>query len=836
MANRTHGQQCLGMVGLVCGVFGGSVPAIAEIAAEIPQPPLARDRSLPLQQPDALSQTSIVQVTDVQITPTESGLVIRVESQDGQLETPILTKVGNALVAHIPNARLNLPDEASIPMADPATGIALVNVTETPDNQVRIAITGKDTLPIADLVPSERGFMLEVTPGIAGIVESEDAIQITVTAQKRPEEVQDVPLSITVLSSQELEDAQIDSIEDIAQNTPNFLLFPTSPGNLPAYTIRGLGNNNFLSRDAVGFFVNGVPYDSGLFSDILLTDLERVEVLRGPQNILHGRSSIGGVVNIVTRPPADELELRSAISYGSENLVNVQLSASDALIPDTLGFRISGALNRQDGLVENTFVDRTVGDRSEAIGLAELYWTPSPDWAISLTGTVRSSDNDGFLNQTEPFVTEQDEIGFVRLNSNSQALKVTYEHENFQINSITARRFTNFDRQLDADGTSDDLIRFPLDDDTTIWSQEIRVQSPEDTDSFRWLVGGYYEWRNVESRSGFEYSELGATLLGFPSPGLDLTVFDLEQETFAVFGQIDYQPIDPLTLSVGLRYEANRSRLDRDRSFELADGGTFPTPGLNLDGEERNYGEVIPRFALEYRFSPNVAAYASATRGYRPGGLNTQTEFVEALEFEEERSWNYELGVKTNWFDNRLRANLSVFINDVDDYQVLLFDETFFSGTTANAEVEIRGLELEISATPLDGLDITAGLGLLDDEFTDFTNPLTGEDSSGNRLPFTPEFNYNLAIQYRDPGGLFGRVALQGFGTYFFSDSNQLKQDPFALVNVRLGYEGKGFGVYAFVNNLFEEEYLVSEFPGFGNTIRSFGDRRTFGLQVRARF
>ncbi|MEM1242607.1 MAG: TonB-dependent receptor plug domain-containing protein, partial [Cyanobacteria bacterium P01_H01_bin.26] len=204
-------------------------------------------------------------------------------------------------------------------------------------------------------------------------VETDDTLRIIVTAERTPDTPQDVPISLTVLTKQELEDAQIDSFTDIAQNTPNFFLFPSSPGNLPAYTIRGLGNNNFLSREAIGFFINDVPYDPGLFNDILLGDLERVEVLRGPQNLLYGRSSIGGVVNVVTRPPAEDFEVRTAASYGNEDLVNLQLSISDTLVPDTLALRLAGAFNRQDGLVENTFLDRdAVGDRGEGTGLAEL--------------------------------------------------------------------------------------------------------------------------------------------------------------------------------------------------------------------------------------------------------------------------------------------------------------------------------------------------------------------------------------------------------------------------------------------------------------------------------
>ncbi|MEM9450465.1 MAG: TonB-dependent receptor [Cyanobacteria bacterium P01_E01_bin.6] len=772
-----------------------------------------------------LAQSTVVPIVGVQFNTTETGVEMLFNTADGQLATPTTSVVGNALIADIPNAVLRLPEGDELQAADPAAGIALITVSNLPDERVRVVITGSESPPNAEFGADTQALIVNVftvSSDDAEQADVEDAIQIVVTAERIPDEVQDVPISLTVLTEEQLEDAQIDSLEGISQNAPNFIFFPSSPGNTSSYTVRGLGNNNFLGRDAVGFFINGVPYDSGFFFDTLLTDLERVEVLRGPQNILYGRSSIAGVVNIITRPPSDDLEIRSAASYGNENLINLQLSVSDTVASDTFGFRVAGAFNRQGGLVDNVFLDENVGDRTEGSGFADLRWTPSENWEISLINTVRSSDNDGFTNQIEPFVAESNEIGFVQLNSNSQALKIAYNQPTFQVNSTTTRRFTNFERQLDADGTSDDRIRFPLETNTTVWSQEFRVQSPDDAERFRWLVGGYYEARNFESDGGFD-------LIG---SGLSLTVTDLEQDTFAGFGQIDYKPIENLTLTTGLRYETNETHLDRDRRFEVPGGDSFPI-GLDVDGEEQRSSAVLPRFAVEYRFNPNVVTYASATRGYRPGGLNFNTDFPEALEFDEETSWNFELGVKTTWLNDRVRANVAVFTNDVNDYQVALFDEAFLSSTVSNADVRINGFELELGAVPTQGLDVVAGFGFLDDEFTDFFNPLTGEDSSGNRLPFTPRFNYNLSVQYLASFGLLSRLELQGFGNYFFDEGNQFEQGPFALVNARLGYEHENYGVYLFVNNLFNTEYLVEQF-GVGNRFSSFGDRRTFGVQVRA--
>ena len=158
----------------------------------------------------------------------------------------------------------------------------------------------------------------------------------------------------------------------------------------------------------MGFYIDGIPYDSGDFLiDTLLTDLERVEVLRGPQNTLYGRSSSGGVINIITRPPSNEPTARVAASYGNFDSSNLQVSLSDAIIPDVLKLRLSGAYAQREGFVENVFLDETVGDYSEAVGNAQLFWTPSPDWTIALIGTINSSESDGFAAQFEPFRSNQ---------------------------------------------------------------------------------------------------------------------------------------------------------------------------------------------------------------------------------------------------------------------------------------------------------------------------------------------------------------------------------------------------------------------------------------------
>jgi iron complex outermembrane receptor protein len=230
-------------------------------------------------------------------------------------------------------------------------------------------------------------------------------------------------------------------------------------------------------------------------------------------------------------------------------------------------------------------------------------------------------------------------------------------------------------------------------------------------------------------------------------------------------------------------------------------------------------------------------AYGTIAQGYRPSGLNYRADDDATRQYREETSWTYEAGLKSSWLDNRLMANLSVFRTNVNDYQVLLTDNDGFFRDITNADVDITGLEFELKAQPVKGLDLIAGVGYVDSKFQNYSNPFTGINYSNNRVPLAPELTYNLAIQYRSAGGIFARGELRGYGTNYFDDANQIKQDPFVLVNARIGYEWKKYGIYLFANNLFDTRYINSGFffpPP--NVTAGFGDPAMYGVQIKASF
>jgi iron complex outermembrane recepter protein len=790
------------------------------------------------------SNNSVAIVTNIVVQSNFQGIKLILNTADGQKLRWISLPEGNNLIVDIANARLQLPEPEFI-RQNPTEGISKVRVFARRGNQIRVIVSGVKDAPKGEIVATTKGLninakspvsLTETTP-----LDKDEVINIVVTAQKQPEKPQDVPISLTILSQEEIQDAKIDSFRDVAANTPNFYT-TVSDRIFNFQTIRGLGNANFLVRDSISFFIDDVPYENvHQFLPGALFDTERIEVLRGPQSTLYGRNSQAGVINLISRQPTNSPEITLGASYGNFNQRQIEFSASDAVIKNKLKFRIAGIYDARDGFTENTFLDDDADNPSSVAGRANLIWTPTNKWNISFnaTGAGNNDRSNSFvpIEQEDPFETELDIPVDTDVSINTQSLRIGYEGTGFKLTSITARNGTNFNYKGDSDFTSEELSEFDTRQETTVVSQEIRLQSPDNSDRaasplgnrLRWIVGGYFQDRS--------YDIDPRQFKSLTDNSNSVTQGRYDQTTFAGFGQIDFKPLEPLTLTAGLRYENYDEELSR-RNFDTFEGDNSAENNTPFVNSSVNDDAVIPKFAIEYSFSPNIATYASITRGYKPPTQNYTTDDPTLRDVEAEKSWNYELGVKSSWLEDRLNVNVAGFINDVSNLQVALTGDTGFFEDITNAEVLIKGLEIEAQAKLISGLDLIAGFGYTDAEYTDYINPFTEEDFEGNKLIHAPEFTLNLAAQYRTKFGLFSRIELQGLGNYYFDDENSLKQDSLALVNARIGYEADKYGIYLFVNNLFDKEYLNSAFvlDTTGSTLASYGDRRTFGVQVKSEF
>lgn len=708
-----------------------------------------------------------------------------------------------------------------------AMGEPIKQLEENPDSpESRESDSSEDTDP-TDSLPEESADQ----PSDVEINDS-DTLRIVVTAERTPEDAQDVPLSITTFSEDQIEDANITSLDGIADRTPNFTFFP-SGGNRTAafYSLRGVTNFNAFSRDAVGFFVDDVPYDFAGFIDQDLVDLERIEVLRGPQNTLYGRSTSGGVVNIITRRPTNEYEFGAAASYGNFDDFETQLSVSGPIVEDELLFRLSGSYGTQRGYVNNTFLNDIVDGGQAFTGRGQLLWTPTDEWEILFNASFgdyrEGADPFVLVGVGDPFETELSFNGFNDLVTNAQSLRIEYSTPAIRVTSITANRFSSQLAAFDQDGSLADLLINAPDFSSQVFSQELRLQSPEGEERFQWIVGGYFETASFSNNRDF----ISGTANPLPQQGTTRSDGDVNNSSLAAFGQVSYGVTEALTLTAGLRYENTRATSDYTQTFITLGGLVLPL--LDINDAEVTGAELLPRFVIDYRFTPNLLAYGSITRGYRPPGASFEPNDIATAVFDAETSWNYEVGLKSAWLDDRLIVNLAAFYNDTSNFQFP--SDQAGNVIIGNADIRTIGAELEVLARPVDGLELSAGLGLLNAEFRNGTNAFTGAALAGNRTPFSPSLTYNIAAQYRSESGILGRLEVIGFGNTFFDDLNTIDQGAFALVNARLGYEFDNYGIYLFADNLFDTRYVTQAFD-FGNTIAVYGAPRTFGVQVRANF
>ncbi len=777
---------------------------------------------------------SVAVVTNIEIQTTPQGIEVILNTAAGQTLRSIRSTQGNNLIINIPNARLQLT-ESKFVRQNPTEGISEVRAIALRGNRVRVIISGINGTPTAETVTGTQGLTISATPPVpvADTAPPTQVIDIVVTAEKKPEDIQDVPISITPITEQQAEDGDITSFRDIAGNTPNFTTYNTDSRNFVNYSVRGFSNFNFISRDAVAFYIDDVPYDYTNFLGVEIFDIERVEVLRGAQATLYGRNAQAGVVNIITKQPAEELDFSGRIGYGNFDNFEVQTSFSSPIVEDKLSFRLSGSYESRDGFTENTFLDTDIDSQSGFTTRGKLLWTPTENLSVALNASV-DDYNDGAqpfvaLDIEDPFEVEQDFDGFTNVNTDTQSVRVDYDHSAFRLTSITARRFSSSDFESDSDIFSpptENLAIQVFDVDSDSISQEIRFQSPEKSDKFQWLVGSYLEFRD------FEVNDSGS----ITAAGTNITEAEVDEDTLAFFGQASYKPIEALTLTAGLRYESFDSKLDNEISFAAPESD--PVVTSSFEDAEQDDDIVLPRFVAQYRFNPSLMVYGSIARGYKPAGVNYFADIIEeVLTFDTETSTNYEIGLKSSFLDNRLQLNVAAFYSPVEDFQLQALDVDSFDRLVTNTDADIAGFEIELRATPFERFEMIAGFGFVDATFDEFTNPFGNQELDGNNLPYSPDYTYNLALQYRFLVGIFTRLELQGFGTTFFDNPNELQQDPYALFNARIGYETDNYGFYFFANNIFDTEYLTTAF-NFGSLgdIASFGAPATYGFQVRSKF
>ena len=650
---------------------------------------------------------------------------------------------------------------------------------------------------------------------------SETLETITVTAQKQEENIQDVPMGITAFTAQGIDDAKIESLSDLADFVPNLTIFDGGASGNNTPSMRGVHAPFSTLTLSTGLFIDGVPVQSIAGFEATFLDIERVEVLRGPQGTLYGKNTEAGVINIITRQPDNNFNGSLSANIGtllsSENddrlTQTYAINLSGPIQTDKLFFGLAGKFYQKDGFIENTATGEPADDREHWFGRAHLRWTPTDQLDISFIATQLKYDEGGLnANLTEYGASlyglpapdyRKVSSNFKGENNSSrqtQSLKINYEiNEAFQLTSVTSRRVHHDRMTNDWDFSSATLSHNDKKNEYSTLSQELRLNY--DNGGVKWIAGVYGD------KDESEYNAETLTRINDR---------DIDSNTYAVFTNLTYPLSQRFSLTGGLRYEKTEKDLQDHIKARSADG---------------SWNALTPKFALEYRPLPGIMTYISASKGYRAGGFNLFAADSEYDTFDEEELWNYEIGVKNTFFNNRLVVNACIFLMDISDMQVTQKISEDKSYLTNAAEATGKGVELELTGKITTGLTVMAGFGYTHIEFDDFKDKFGTGDYQGNTSPYSPEYTFNIGAQYRWENGFYARADLVGYGEMYFGTTNKYKRDPYQIVNAKIGYETEHFDIYLYGKNIFDEKY-----DSINGDCITYSNPGEVGLQVTYRF
>ncbi len=706
-------------------------------------------------------------------------------------------------------------------------------------------------------------------PMVSGAAESESVVEasngvieeVLITARRRTENLQEVADSITVFDRVAIEDAGIKRLNDVAALTPNLRFSDDQEVGVGTVTMRGVTQQRGIGETPVAFVVDGVTVNNSLITTQDLFDVEQIEVLRGPQGALYGRNSVAGAINITTRQPTSSLESYVRTRAAEGNDLSFEGALSGPMGSDQVLGRLSFYWQDRDGQLRNDMLDEYV-DFKDSFSLrgkvlASLTDELSVDFRYQhakqeggsgyfMPGTVDNDANrlpgDTFpfpLNNTT-FTIQSNLLGVSDANFDEYTLKLDYEFPSFTLTSITGYNDMESNNDQDLDQTGQEFLNILVDDDATQVSQEFRLISPPN-ERLRWLVGGYFSDQERD-RSLATFLNVAGFMNGgdWSTPSAMFVpqapaVLNEEYDTLAFFGQASYDLSEDWELTVAGRWD------DIERT------NNTNNPAANGTA---TFDEFQPKVQLTWSAFDDLRLSAIYSEGFRPGGFNTLANDPAVQfgpQFDSEKLQNYELGFKYATADNRYVVNAALFYIDYTDQQFFLFDPFGSQALINAAESEILGGELEATMRPSPGLLFALAYGFTDSEIENIeqvpglTVPI--DEILGNSVPNAPVYTWNVTAQYTHPVGSvewFGRLDFERRGTTYFTIDNENFQEPYNIVDYRLGVSGDKWTVTAFVDNLFNEEwieyYFSRRFIGLRTDIAWPSPPRRFGLEATYRF
>ncbi|HAG37240.1 MAG TPA: TonB-dependent receptor [Erythrobacter sp.] len=690
------------------------------------------------------------------------------------------------------------------------------------------------------------------------IIEQENSGNvIVVTARKREETLLEVPVAATAIDGDTLAARGINSVREAAVLAPGLNINSDGAGRA-FVAIRGVGVTLVQSvQPGVGLFVDGIYRPNTAYLNNPLLDIERIEVLRGPQGTLYGKNTLGGAINVITRQPGNEFEGRVSGSYaGPDNQFIIAGSLSGPVVEDLLAVRVAASHQEQDGFARNVLLDADGNPyNSDSIngtvrftpGTVELTVNGYYDWIKSVNIPYSRVDGPQDYSRDLNFNTlNQTDLEYRGINARLAVPLDGIGSTLTLLGAYDARNNTNVEG--DVDFGPGDFARATGGDELRTKTAELRLDSKWSA-SVSTLLGLFY---SREEADALDITTLYPAFSGLPFDVVRTTTNQTQADTYAVFGTVFWEPSVDWEVALGLRYDHEDRVANGSVVTALGplgeSGGPLPEARIKSD-------EFQPKLTLKRNWSPDFMTYASVARGYRGGGVNAPT--APTRTYRGDSAWTYELGAKYALPNGRGSLAGAVFYNDYTDYIGLNSIAPAEGGGLVtvdlnSGDVESYGVELEGQFRPVPAWSISGGVTLMHARLTDTTayTETTGRTLASDRLTFQPDWSANLATDYTfdlGSGEFVLSANITGKGKRLAATLNETTPtllDGYWLAGASATYRTGPFEIAAFVSNAFKEDYwesyierttlVLAGLPASDLGIQ--GDGRRYGVRTSFRF
>ena len=664
--------------------------------------------------------------------------------------------------------------------------------------------------------------------------------EIIIKSPKFNRNIFEVPAAATMLPARFIENNKVENLTDVSAFIPNFFM-PDYGSKLtsPVY-IRGVGNR--INTPSVGLYVDDIPYFEKSAFNFDFFDVERIEVLRGPQGTLYGRNAMGGLINVITSSPQPERHTTLSVDYGNYNQIRTAISHNQPV-----GKKVALLANfhqtHNDGFYTNMYNNSQVDKLNSYSGRLKLNYNVSEKFKAAANIQYENSKQGGY-----PYALYNDSTNIAAdINYNdesiynrqllSSGINLNYSAPGFQIRAVTSYQYIDDKQQIDQDFTPKTLFFVTQNQALKMLAQEINIQSNENK-TYDWLFGVFGFKQALDKDVTVEYGQDGRKQYKLPYDQYYHTKWYDNTNSGVAFFHESTLKFGGFAVTAGIRADYEKATLDYVYDKFPNGNQTHVESAVS----EQEFFEILPKIAFKYSINEYLVPYATVAKGYNSGGFNATFEREEDRTFKPEDSWNYEAGIKAKWLQQRVYANLAVFYIDWNNQQIY---QTVPSGTgsmlTNAGKSESKGVEFEIKVLPAKNLEIWLATGYNEAKFVEYVKD-NKTDYSGNYIPYVPRYsvskgaNYLIEVDKNWLDNIRLQLTYNGFGKHYWNEDNVAYQDYYGLLNFRGGFERKNVTLSFWGKNILNTDYNSFYFNALGKSYAQIGKPALFGANVKIMF